>query len=88
MLKNKGMLVISLDFELHWGVRDKRRIEDYRENLLGARAVIPRLLDLFARYDIHATWAAVGFLFFRNRTELMRGLPTEIPQSTNKKLSP
>lgn len=88
MLKNKGMLVLSLDFELHWGVRDKRRIEDYRENLLGARAVIPRLLDLFARYDIHATWAAVGFLFFRNRTELMRGLPTEIPQYTNKKLSP
>ncbi len=88
MVQKKGTLVISLDFELHWGVRDKRKIEDCRENLLGARIVIPRLLDLFAQYDIHATWAVVGFLFFRNRIELMQGLPAKTPQYTNRKLSP
>lgn len=88
MVKNRGMLAISLDFELHWGVRDKRRIQDYRENLLGVRAVVPRLLDMFAQYDIHATWAVVGFLFFRNRAELMRALPRKIPQYANRKLSP
>ncbi|KAB2958770.1 MAG: polysaccharide deacetylase family protein [Candidatus Methylomirabilis oxygeniifera] len=87
-MHESGILVISLDFELHWGVRDKRRVEDYRGNLLGARTVIPRLLELFTQYDIHATWAIVGFLFFRNRCELMRGLPTTIPQYTDRRLSP
>jgi hypothetical protein len=30
-----GALVISLDFELLWGVRDKRTIADYGPNILG-----------------------------------------------------
>src|SRR5262245_13071649 len=58
-----GALVISLDFELHWGVRDKRPVDgSYRENLLGAREAIPRMLDLFEEFGIAATWATVGFL--------------------------
>jgi hypothetical protein len=38
----QGALVISLDFELHWGVRDKRSVASYRENLLGARRAVRR----------------------------------------------
>jgi peptidoglycan/xylan/chitin deacetylase (PgdA/CDA1 family) len=67
--------VISLDLELHWGVRDKRSVEAYRENLLGARAAIPRLLALFASRGVHATWATVGMLFAADRDELTRFLP-------------
>ena len=63
-----GALVISLDFELHWGVRDKRPVDGpYRENLLGAREAIPRMLDLFEEFGVAATWATVGFLFAKNR---------------------
>src|SRR4051794_24900749 len=51
-----GRLVVSLDFELYWGVRDQRSIADYRANLLGVRDVVPRLLELFERHGIRVTW--------------------------------
>ena len=48
-----GAFVLSLDFELHWGVRDHEPVNGpYRPNLLGARVAIPRLLELFTRYEI------------------------------------
>jgi len=83
-----GIFVISLDFELHWGVRDHRTVADYRENLLGARQAIPALLDLFRHHDVHATWATVGFLFFDNKKDLLAGLPSTLPQYTDERLSP
>jgi len=65
-----GALVISLDFELHWGMRDKCAPDGpYRENLLGARKAIPWILDLFEEFDVAATWATVGFLFAKPRSE-------------------
>ncbi len=83
-----GTLVISLDFELMWGVRDQPFAEAYRRNLIGARAAIPRMLDLFAEFGIHATWATVGFLFFENREELLAALPRAHPSYENAQLSP
>ncbi|HWP46788.1 MAG TPA: polysaccharide deacetylase family protein [Candidatus Limnocylindrales bacterium] len=88
MNKPNGIFVISLDFELYWGVRDRKTLESYKENLLGVRSVIPRLLELFEEYSIHATWATVGFLFFENRDELLRGLPVKKPAYVNSKLCP
>ena len=67
---NFGGFIISLDFELHWGVRDKRSIQEYKENLLGARIAIPKILDIFKKYDISATWGVVGFLFAHNQQKL------------------
>jgi hypothetical protein len=82
-----GALVISLDFELHWGVRDKRAVDgSYRENLLGAREAIPRMLDLFEEFGVAATWATVGFLFARNRQERDEFSPSLRPQYKNPKL--
>lgn len=78
-----GSFVISLDCELFWGVRDKRRLQDYRENLLGDRQVVPRLLDLFDEFDVHATWAFVGFLFYSDRLSLISNLPNRLPHYTN-----
>ncbi|RME25825.1 MAG: hypothetical protein D6798_08055, partial [Deltaproteobacteria bacterium] len=54
-----GALVVSLDFELFWGMRDKVSLQRYRRQILGGRAAIPRLLDLFVAHGIHATWATV-----------------------------
>ena len=62
-----GKLVISLDFEIYWGIRDVVKLEDYHEHLMGVHNVIPRLLSVFNRYQINATFASVGFLFFNNK---------------------
>ena len=84
----KGILVVSLDFELYWGVRDKRTLESYKDNLLGAREVIPLLLQLFKDYEIQATWAVVGLLFYRTQRELVAHLPAKKPSYADANLSP
>lgn len=86
--KQKGALVISLDFELYWGMRDVRRIENYRKTILGERLVVPALLKLFHEYQIHATWAIVGFMFCETREDLIRESPSKKPHYTNHMLSP
>ncbi len=85
-----GTLIVSLDFELFWGMLDQCPLEEYRENVLGGRAAIPRLLELFERHGIHATWATVGFMFAENYEELKQYLPAETlrPTYQNKALSP
>ena len=83
-----GALVISLDFELHWGVRDKCLVDGpYRENLLGARSAIPRILDLFEEFDVAATWATVGFLFAESRREREEFSPSVRPNYQDPQLN-
>ena len=84
-----GALVISLDFELHWGVRDKCAPDGpYRDNLLGARKAIPRILDLFEEFDVAATWATVGFLFAESRREREELSPAVRPNYADSRLDP
>ena len=72
-----GELVISLDFELLWGVRDHATRDSYGANVLRGREAIPRILDLFEHYGIAATWATVGLLMAESRDELLASLPPE-----------
>ena len=60
---NKAQLIVSLDFELFWGMQDGHTLESYQDHVLGGRKAIPQLLKLFAKYGIHATWATVGLMF-------------------------
>jgi peptidoglycan/xylan/chitin deacetylase (PgdA/CDA1 family) len=83
-----GALVISLDFEIYWGVRDHVPLDRYRGNLLGERQAIPAMLELFSKYGIHATWATVGFLFFGDKPSLLAGLPNRRPAYTERALDP
>lgn len=87
-LHESSAFVISLDFELYWGVRDKISIDEYASSLIGARDVIPQVLELFAQSGVHATWATVGFLFFDDKDELLAYLPQLKPGYFNKHLSP
>lgn len=87
-MNNTGKFVISLDFELYWGVRDKRSIQEYGENIRGVHQVIPRLLNIFREYGIKATFSTVGFLFFDSKSELTEGLPDRKPAYTDPTLSP
>ncbi|MCS6823304.1 MAG: polysaccharide deacetylase family protein [Cytophagaceae bacterium] len=83
-----GHFVISLDFELFWGVRDHRTIEDYGENIKGVREAIPMMLNLFKTYNIRATFATVGFLFFETKQHLLQHLPEQLPHYTDTRLNP
>src|SRR6266403_5611940 len=83
-----GAIVISLDFELYWGVRHLPSLKGYVRNLVGARVAIPAILELFKEYGIHATWATVGFLFFERTSQLLRIAPTHRPLYKNTKLDP
>ena len=83
-----GKFVISLDFELYWGMWDIKTIEEYGANVRGVQTVIPTLLEVFNKHQIHATFSTVGLLFFKNKEELLHNLPEKLPGYKNKKLSP
>ncbi|MDR2639075.1 MAG: polysaccharide deacetylase family protein, partial [Helicobacteraceae bacterium] len=83
-----GYFVISLDFELMWGVRENRSIDGYGDAILGVHNAMPRMLDIFDRYGINATVAAVGFLFLSNKEELLAHIPALLPSYENEKVSP
>jgi peptidoglycan/xylan/chitin deacetylase (PgdA/CDA1 family) len=85
---SKGIFTISLDFELFWGVRDHRTLEDYGENIRNVHKVVPRMLELFSKYNVHCTWATVGFLFFKEKKEMMSYLPAERPDYQKKEYDP
>ena len=85
---NKGIFTISLDFELFWGVRDHRTLENYGENIRNVHHVVPRLLELFSKYNVHCTWATVGFLFFNEKKEMMSYLPVQRPTYEKKDYDP
>ena len=80
---NQSTLIVSLDFELFWGMQDVIPLSEYKENLLGGRTAIPQMLDLFQKYQIHATWATVGFLFAQSEEELRNFCPSHLPSYDN-----
>lgn len=84
-----GAFVISLDFELHWGVRDwvSKESAYWQKNLLGVREAIPRMLQVFDEFQVAATWATVGLLFAASRDERERFLPAIKPAYPNPALS-
>lgn len=69
--------VVSLDFELFWGMAGTAPFESYSSNVINGRNAIPKVLALFDKYGIHATWATVGFQFAKNRAELESFLPSK-----------
>jgi hypothetical protein len=82
-------LLISLDLELHWGVRDHKPAHGrYRANLLGVWEAVPRMLALFEEFEIAATWATVGFLFARSQAELRAFSPRLRPAYRDARLDP
>jgi peptidoglycan/xylan/chitin deacetylase (PgdA/CDA1 family) len=85
----RSAFVVSLDFELYWGVRDHRKLDGpERKRLLAARAVVPRILAAFRDHGIRATWATVGFLFARSREEALACRPEYLPGYQQTELDP
>jgi peptidoglycan/xylan/chitin deacetylase (PgdA/CDA1 family) len=83
-----GTFTISLDFELHWGgfekwtlkTQDSRlKTQDYDQYFLNTRQVIPEMLNLFEKYEVHVTWATVGMLLHGSKNDLLSNAPTLQP---------
>lgn len=83
----KGTLIISLDFELHWGGFEKWPLPNYQNYFLNTRNVIPQMLRMFAQHEVHVTWATVGMLFHESKAELIANTPDLKPSYLNKNLS-
>ncbi len=88
MPQSAGKFIISLDFEIMWGVRDLVTIQQYGDHLRGVHTAIPSMLRLFSKYNVNATFAAVGLLFFESKEQMMAALPEQRPQYTDANLSP
>lgn len=88
MKLDQGHLVISLDFELFWGVFDVRSLESYSTYLDKVSKIVPRLLKLSDKYNIKLTFATVGFLLSKNKEELIQYSPKTKPNYSNSNFSP
>lgn len=86
-MNSHGIFIVSLDFELNWGVHDCLPFQKYKENIYGARKVIPKILELFNEFGIHGTWATVGMLFYDNKKTLLENLPSALPRYKNTSFS-
>lgn len=82
-----GFLVISLDFELIWGVFDNVEPNQKHEYFQNTKNIIPEILSLFKKYEIHATWATVGMLYHKNWEEWEVNKPAQQPEYINAELS-
>lgn len=86
---NKGCLVISLDYELLWGMLDIPNMEAYgQNNVINVQLVIDRMLALFEKYQVKATFCTVGMLMCKDVNEVMSFAPKVYPAYDNDKLQP
>ena len=89
MAERPGALVISLDFELHWGVRDHvTRHDALYGRLPAARRAVADILDVFVARHVRATWATVGILFASTRDEVEAHAPRQRPTYARAELDP
>jgi hypothetical protein len=69
----RGALCISIDLELAWGTWDLQTDERHQLCAIHEREITRRLLALFDRHEIAATWAIVGRLLERGDARWRRG---------------
>ncbi len=82
-----GKFIISLDFELMYGLTGLYTYPEYKKNIDGVPEAVEKILGLFEEYDISATWAVVGMMFLKGKKELINNLPDRKPNYKNKKVS-
>jgi hypothetical protein len=77
----EGTLIISLDFELHWGVfRTVAAGSHYMRNIYNTPQVVQSILQIFSERKVSATWAVVGLLFAASRSMIEEFSPDVKPE--------
>ncbi len=61
---NKGIFTISIDYEFAWGIADQN-LSNKKELIKKEVEIIQRLIRVFEKYNIPATWAIVSHLLKR-----------------------
>jgi peptidoglycan/xylan/chitin deacetylase (PgdA/CDA1 family) len=79
--------VVSLDFEMFWGVAAFRSLQNYRRNVEGEWSAIPRMLALFHKREVQATWATVGMVMCRDHAQWRETRPVLLPGYSRPELS-
>jgi peptidoglycan/xylan/chitin deacetylase (PgdA/CDA1 family) len=79
-------LVISLDFEILWGVFERQTTQD-KNHMLKVYDVVPKILNLFQKYEISCTWATVGALICRDEKDFNRISPSQKPKYRDSKFN-
>lgn len=88
MNTSMSKLIISLDFELIWGIFDRVSPGQKEGYFARTKAVIPEILSLFREFHVQATWATVGMLMTESRADWDQLKPTILPEYQNKSLCP
>ena len=79
-----GALILSLDYELLWGIIEKKYALKYgQSNVKNVDYVISRLINIFDIYNVKATFATVGFVMCRDIEELTSFAPEQTPSYSN-----
>lgn len=86
-MKNGGF-VISLDFELMWGVRDRKTVESYGSEIKKVQEIVPRTVKAFRNHGVKGTFATVGILLIKDIKSLGGSLPELLPSYADQNLSP
>ncbi|KEO72424.1 polysaccharide deacetylase family protein [Anditalea andensis] len=81
------IFIISIDFELHWGRFDKADPLKPKNFYKTTQKVIPKILSVFEKYHIDATWAIVGMIMAKNKKEWKTYAPKIVPGYANSALS-
>lgn len=82
-----GKFIISLDFELHWGGAHQWDLKKMHNYFLDGRKAVVQMLDLFQQHQVRATWATVGYLFAKDKEQLLSYCPDLKPSYTNGNIS-
>jgi peptidoglycan/xylan/chitin deacetylase (PgdA/CDA1 family) len=65
---------------LHWGVFDKKDRQSREACYRNTLNLVPRMLEMFSKYDVHVTWATVGALFAKDQQEFEALKPAVEPE--------
>ncbi len=82
-----GKFIISLDYELHWGFFDNTSLIDSKARLSRVNAIIEELIELSEAHGIKLTFATVGLLFAKDKSEALSYIPQQKPNYTDNSLN-
>ena len=68
-------------------MKDVVSVEGYKANLDGTPKAIEKMLELFKKYDIHTTWATVGYLFCKDIQDAKKSYPDILPTYTDDEIN-
>jgi hypothetical protein len=87
-MDSNGTFLVSLDFELFWGIHDKYSISNYGKSIENVWEVLPKIIHDLDCHNVKSTFATVGFVFASGLEDLKKYYPEKKPNYKQRNLSP